>query len=924
MKTCLLALLFSVLLFSQTVSVTFHYKPKLQSFSTVRLAGSFQNWNINDPNYVMSFNSADNLYYKTISLSPGTYTYKFVVDGSYFTDPDNPVIVDPQYQNSQIVVSDPMVTYLLPIDTNTVTQTTLPNIKAIFAFNNHASVTPVITLKINGNSIAIPPGHYDSTNKTFDYALFGGQLYTGSNTILIGINIGSSFSTKTTKINVEPDPKFNLLTEDMIYKKPNILIYGRILTKQITGVIINFNGTDYNTMPDSLGNFAYPVNLKEDSNYVNVTVNSPYGSKSISQVLVYLPDNQPVITLSNSIIGRTASITANAVSPGGYSLSSYFWYQDPGNPAQVSLGDVFSQNISVSIPGIYGEYIFKVKVTDNRGRYNVAGYVIKSLQDSIHIEGISEHPGWVDKLNLYEIYTPSYGQTQFGLKGVLEKIDYLADLGINAIWMTPIFDGNYNGYAVKNYYKVNPALGTEDDLRQIVQKAHQKGIKVLLDLVISHTWTAHPFFQNILALKASSPFSDYYYWSGTPGISSFNYYYNWSDLPNLNVSNVELQNYLFNVAEYWIREFEIDGYRCDVAWGIEERNSNFWRVMRARLKNLKPEAFLLAESPASNLQEGHILDIFNNKFDAAYDWDLRGFGTGAFNSILTENSNTSSLNSVITKTYPVNAYPLRFIENHDFLRAANEFGLSKSKLAHTIVSTINGIPLIYGGGEVGELSQLNNINWSDPNNFKPYFKKLLNIRKNYIRNDANIIILSSSGSNMIDSYLTQSDTSLLLTIANFSSSPSSFTINFEGNIHDSTVYLNDLFNNTSTYVSVSGLNSVVFNLAAYEAKVYSLQQYSITSVAGNPSIVYNFQLSQNYPNPFNPFTTIRYSIPERSKVTLKIYDIIGRELLTLLNGEVNAGNYEINFNASKLSSGVYFYTLKSNNFVSTKKMLLIK
>jgi hypothetical protein len=177
---------------------------------------------------------------------------------------------------------------------------------------------------------------------------------------------------------------------------------------------------------------------------------------------------------------------------------------------------------------------------------------------------------------------------------------------------------------------------------------------------------------------------------------------------------------------------------------------------------------------------------------------------------------------------------------------------------------------------------------------------------------------------MIESYLTQSDTSSLLTIANFSNSSAYFTINFAGNIHDSTVYLNDLLNNTSTHVSVSGLNSVVFNLAGLEAKVYSLQQYSITSVAGTPPVPYNFQLSQNYPNPFNPSTIIRYSVPERSKVTLKIFDITGRELLTLLNGEINAGNYEINFNASKLPSGVYFYTLRSNSFASTKKMLLLK
>lgn len=531
MKTCLLVLLLSVQLLSQTVSVTFHYKPHLQNFSTVRIAGSFENWSITDPNYVMSFNNADSLYYKTLNLYPGTYQYKFVVDGNWFWDPDNPVIVDPQYQNSQIVVSDPMVTYLLPIDTNSVTQTTLPHIKAIFAFNNPNSLTPVISMKINGNSVSYSPSNYDTAKKTLDYLPTGGQVYLGSNIVLVQINIGSAFSSKTTAINVEPDPKFTLLTENIIYKKPNILIYGKILTAQITGIIINLNGTDYSTMPDASGNFSYPVSLREDSNLINVTVNSAFGSKTLAQVLVYIPDNQPVIILSNSINGRSASLTANATSPGGYSLTSYLWYQDSGNPAQVTLGNVNAQNISVNIPEINGEYIFKVKVTDSRGRYNVAGYIIKASPDSLHVEGLSEHPGWVDKMRLYEVYTPSYGQTQIGLKGVLEKIDYLADLGINTIWMTPIFDGNYNGYAVKNYYKVNPALGTEDDLRQIVQKAHQKGIKILLDLVINHTWSAHPFFQNILALKASSPFSDYYLWSGTPGSSTFNYYYNWFDLP---------------------------------------------------------------------------------------------------------------------------------------------------------------------------------------------------------------------------------------------------------------------------------------------------------------------------------------------------------------------------------------------------------
>ena len=184
-------------------------------------------------------------------------------------------------------------------------------------------------------------------------------------------------------------------------------------------------------------------------------------------------------------------------------------------------------------------------------------------------------------MRLYEVYTPSYGQTQFGLKGVLEKIDYLADLGINTIWMTPIFDGNYNGYAERNYYKVNPALGTEDDLKTNCSESSPERNKNSARLGNKSYLDSPSFFSEYSCSKICHlPFQIIICGQEPLVASAFNYYYNWSDLPNLNVNNMRLQNYLYNVAEYWIREFDIDGYRCDVAWGIEERNSNFWKVMR--------------------------------------------------------------------------------------------------------------------------------------------------------------------------------------------------------------------------------------------------------------------------------------------------------------------------------------------------------
>ena len=99
----------------------------------------------------------------------------------------------------------------------------------------------------------------------------------------------------------------------------------------------------------------------------------------------------------------------------------------------------------------------------------------------------------------------------------------------------------------------------------------------------------------------------------------------------------------------------------------------------------------------------------------------------------------------------------------------------------------------------------------------------------------------------------------------------------------------------------------------------------ITNIDDNKeSIPKKFELSQNYPNPFNPATTIKYSIPKTSFVKLKIYDILGREVATLVNEEKTAGNFEVSFNAANLSSGVYFYRIQAGSFVATKKLLLLK
>ena len=244
------------------------------------------------------------------------------------------------------------------------TQTTLPHIKAIFAFNNPNSVTPVITLKINGSSVTpVLPVIMTQLKKLLDYALsrrsvkyrFKYDISRNKYWILPQV-------LKSTKINVEPDPKFNLLTEDMIYKKPNILIYGKILTKQITGVVINFNGIDYNTMPDSLGNFIYPVTLKKIQIMLTLQLIQPMVLNQNPRFCITCPITSPLLLYQIQLTEGQLSLTANAISPGGYSIINLIsGIRIPETLHRFHSVMLPHRVFSINIPVDTGEYILKLR-----------------------------------------------------------------------------------------------------------------------------------------------------------------------------------------------------------------------------------------------------------------------------------------------------------------------------------------------------------------------------------------------------------------------------------------------------------------------------------------------------------------------------------------------------------------------------------
>jgi cyclomaltodextrinase / maltogenic alpha-amylase / neopullulanase len=386
----------------------------------------------------------------------------------------------------------------------------------------------------------------------------------------------------------------------------------------------------------------------------------------------------------------------------------------------------------------------------------------------------------VDRGNLiiYEVVPASYngGQWEGGhsLQGITAKLDRIQALGVNCIWLTPVFDGSGMGYWTRDYYKVNPGLGSLNDLKELVYEAHRRDILVILDLVVSHTWTEHPFFQDVLRHEGASPYADYYTWSGTPGASDYAYYYDWKTLPNVNLDNPEVREYLYQVAEHWVSKLDIDGYRVDVAWGLEDRHLGFGGVLKERIAAIKPTAFLLGEG---DVDDGR---FFANGYDSAYDWALRGFGDpGALPGAFAGSTTPAQLHATLTRELPSGGQPFRFAENHDHPRAATLWGAGGSRVAHTILLTSRGYPDVFGGAEVGFAPAVGHQNdpvvWNYGSPLYGYMKRLVAIRRQYLRSDLTQHWIANDSASVYSS-LSVSGTNRLLTVASFSTAGTTVTL----------------------------------------------------------------------------------------------------------------------------------------------------
>ena len=336
------------------------------------------------------------------------------------------------------------------------------------------------------------------------------------------------------------------------------------------------------------------------------------------------------------------------------------------------------------------------------------------------------HPAWSRNSNIYEVNLRQYSQagTFTAFQGELQR---LKDMGVEILWFMPITPisvkdrkgtlGSY--YAVQDYRKVNPEYGTMDDWKSLVNKCHEMGFKVITDWVPNHTGADHPWLQ-------SNP--DFFMKDSAGNVIAP---FDWSDVRELNFDNPAMRDSMIAAMKFWITETGIDGFRCDVAWGVP---NDFWKQCIDSLKGVK-DVFMLAE--------GDSPDLHKAGFDATYAWPVQNVLYGIYSGKTT----VARLNYVIDsieKLLPPGAMRLYFTVNHDENSwngtEFERFGNAYKTFAVWTMTMNRTIPLIYSGQEEPNKKRLqffekDPIKWGKYE-LAPFYKTLLEFRKKSAGMDA--------------------------------------------------------------------------------------------------------------------------------------------------------------------------------------------
>ncbi|MBO2942995.1 alpha-glycosidase [Paenibacillus sp. F411] len=342
----------------------------------------------------------------------------------------------------------------------------------------------------------------------------------------------------------------------------------------------------------------------------------------------------------------------------------------------------------------------------------------------IHEIDVFKVPAWAKEAVFYQIMPERFangdpsndpegtepwgGQPQldnfFGgdLQGVMDHLDDLLDLGINAIYFTPLFLSPSNHkYDIVDYKQVDPHLGSNELLKELVEACHERGIRVMLDAVFNHCSDQFGPFKDVMENGENSRYADWFHVNEFPctvheGIPTYDTFGFFANMPKFNTANPEVKQYLLDVAEYWIKEIKLDGWRLDVA---NEIDHEFWRDFRKVVKGANPEAYIVGEVWSDSLNW-----LMGDEFDSVMNYPFADKVLSFFNGELDGRTFADNMASLIMR-YPqqTNEVVFNMLCSHDTPRLLTRVGhdIRKMKLTVVFLFTYMGTPCIFYGDEIG-------------------------------------------------------------------------------------------------------------------------------------------------------------------------------------------------------------------------------
>jgi alpha-amylase len=401
---------------------------------------------------------------------------------------------------------------------------------------------------------------------------------------------------------------------------------------------------------------------------------------------------------------------------------------------------------------------------------------------------LSQDAPWWTQTNIYQVFVEKFGGT---LKGVESHLDHLQYLGVKTIWLMPVFESmSDHGYDTTNYYAIKANYGNISDLRDLVTSAHNKGMKVILDLVINHVGAKHPWFISSNPAERKDrwfvwssndkgweePWGEGDTWSHDPFSNldrdgngndhDDDYFYTvfGKTMPDFNYNNVaarkELIDEFTKVMKFWIEQAGVNGFRCDAVRYLVENGPNssdrkdqpethqIWKTLRANLKTIDPQAILLAEAPTENYKE--MLGYYGsgNEFHTAFHFMYQGVLMDTLKQERRPSNLLKDLYAIQSKL-PKGTQDTIFLSNHDSFagnRVASQLNgnTAKMKSVASLYLLLSGNPAIYYGEEIGmqgagsdsALRQPMDFasaaaQKADPDSLLNHYTRLLRVRNHY-------------------------------------------------------------------------------------------------------------------------------------------------------------------------------------------------